>query len=502
MNRSASSLSCSRPALVSKASLWVKVAGMSESRVSSFERDGFVTWEWDLSQRTLSVANSSESISLSETDWMGELPPSERTRVEYLRRSVEASSHYVAEFLVDPMSSTSTSSAAPVRALERGIMDSDSRVVHGVTVLGPATDETGLAVRHRLQALGSLASGVAHDFSNLLTAVYGYSHLALEQLPDGHGARASIEVIQEAIDDATSVTRSLLSFAGSDGSDQVCIDLTVLASDTLRLLRRLLPSPIQLIEDFPDGPLPICGNPVQLQHMIVNLALNARDAMSGRGELRIATHRDGLECAVLEVSDTGCGMDTETMSRLLAPRQTLAPGAGHGLPVVLEIAAEHEAVVTMESEPGRGATVRVRIALTSEDDFAKAGSVSSPPTGARLLLAEDDEYVRKIMLTALEGASFRVTAARAGDEAVEFFEAAPFDFDLVILDLDLPGLSGWGCLELIRALRPEIPVAIVTGGPTVAPEDVAPTGPLAFLQKPFRLPDLINTLTRILQERT
>jgi PAS domain S-box-containing protein len=370
----------------------------------------------------------------------------------------------------------------------------------------------------KLEAVGTLASGVAHDFNNLLTAINGYADLARQVLEAGHPARKSLEMIELATDQAAGVTRGLLTFAHHTPFEKSPIQLAPNISQSLQLLRRLIPASIELAEDLDgDGDIWVNADAHQLQQVWLNLAVNARDAMPAGGRLLIrlrrftdapvnpqdSWHGQAGDTAVITVTDTGMGMGEQTMARVFEPYFTTKPrgqGTGLGLSIVHGIVSDHAGRIRVQSEPGKGTRFTIYLPCCPKPDLSRDKAIAPPGPmgkGQAILLAEDNEFVRAIMVSSLESAGYLVHAAADGEQATDAFIAHRASLRLVILDLDLPKRSGDECLRRIREAGDGVPVVIITGN---AVEGLDESRHLreTVLMKPFQVARLIEVVNELM----
>jgi len=375
--------------------------------------------------------------------------------------------------------------------------------------------DAGIQRAHKLEAIGQLAGGVAHDFNNLLVAITGSIELARREsdpaVRDGllqDGLRAS----QNAAD----LTRQLLVFSRRQPLHESAIDLNSLLTDTIKLLRRLIPESIAI--DFIEGHRlpPILGDRGQIEQVVLNLCINARDAMPSGGRLVIETEsvlingrfrethpwaRPG-RYVLLSVSDSGIGMSAETMEKIFEPFfTTKEEGTGLGLATAYAIVNQHGGLLHPYSEPGKGSTFKVYLPVADRDAGAIGAKIETPPVGGSelVLLAEDEEPVRNIVRRILTQAGYTVLVATDGVEAVRQFAERATEIRLVILDAIMPRMNGTQALEEIRKLSPAVP-ALISSGYSDALASVRQVG-VAFLQKPYEPDALVRAVREILDNK-
>ena len=360
--------------------------------------------------------------------------------------------------------------------------------------------EEQLQQSQKMEAMGTLATGVAHDFNNILTAIVGYAERVRAEVPPDSPAATSIGGVLTACDQAAGVTRSLLTFGRGTPAHPVPTDLTAVARATIDLLRPLLPDAIEVACEVPiDQPLWVRGDASQLQQVLLNLALNGRDAMPDGGRLTVALHEDRDEAddptarrVVLQVTDSGSGMSEEVRNRVLEPFFTTKPrerGTGLGMSVVHGIVSAHAGELRIDSRPGHGTCVTVRFPSCAPQEAPgqdRRSRARRPIDDARILLVEDNDQVRALLDRALTDRGLTVTPARDGIEALERYRNAGAKFDLFVFDVDLPRMSGTACLAEIRKHGGRQPAILISGNPDIG---VAMDGPyvVRFLAKPFRM---------------
>ncbi len=378
-------------------------------------------------------------------------------------------------------------------------------------------------LRHaqRLEAVGKLAGGVAHDFNNLLSVITGYSSLALEHLPAGHSAREDIEEVSRASVRATDLTRQLLAFGRRQMLAPQVLDLNPVLAATEKMLRRLIAENVDLITSLGARVRPVRVDPGQLEQVLVNLVVNARDAMPDGGRITVSTENVEVDAEEarrhpeaapgsyvrLRVVDTGAGMDAETLAHLFEPFFTTKPrgkGTGLGLSTVYGIVRQSRGFIGVSSVPGNGSTFDVYLpAVTEEALPAAAGEKPRPRLvvarpGETVLVAEDEPQLLRLIASRLSKAGFEVLTAGDGHAAVRLAEER-VGIAALVTDVMMPGLSGPQVAERFRARRPGAPVIFVSGYAEDAVRgDLRIADPAAFLQKPQDLPQLVETLRGLL----
>jgi len=370
----------------------------------------------------------------------------------------------------------------------------------------------------KMEAIGQLADGVAHDFNNLLAAITGYSSLAKTTIPKDHEAIKLLEGVEEAAEQAGGVTNSLLTFSQKTVTEKAPVELRGLVEKSVRLLRRVLPAGVELVADTAgEAAVWVRADRTQMQQIVLNLAINARDAMPDCGTLRVSVSRmptDRRESAAsagsrtfalapgcegpvarLVVSDTGTGMSPEVQARIFEPFFTTKPrgqGTGLGLAIIHGIVKDHGGRIEVESEPARGTTFTVVLPSLEKEAIPQVvKSPSAPPTGRGelILLAEDNRHLRSIILSALDSLGYEVVPAGDGNSLMECFERHRTRVRLLVIDIDFPKRSVVDCLRDIRAGGFQTPAIIITGVVDTDLESQLDEDTL-LLHKPFQISDL------------
>jgi signal transduction histidine kinase/CheY-like chemotaxis protein len=382
--------------------------------------------------------------------------------------------------------------------------------------------EAQLRQAQRMEAIGRLAGGVAHDFNNLLTAILGHTDLLVSQLEPGDPRRDEADLVKQAGERAAALTRQLLTLGRGQGGEPQVVDLNATVRGLEPMLRRLIRSDIEIVTSLSPGAPALRADRGQLEQVVVNLVANAGDAMPGGGRLTIATGEAELDeayarlhptgpaapgrYAVLEVSDSGLGMDAETLAHVFEPFFTTKGderGTGLGLTTVYGIVRQSGGFVWPYSEPGRGTTFKAYFPLVAAAASASASPQRPERTltgGARtVLLAEDDPAVRAIVRRMLESHGFAIVEAARGDEALRLGEARPAgSLHVLVTDTVMPGPGGTELAGRLRRHHPELRTLIMSGyGEPAAAE--RPLGPATeFIAKPFSAADLQAKLAALL----
>jgi len=377
--------------------------------------------------------------------------------------------------------------------------------------------ETHLLQAQKLEAVGQLAGGIAHDFNNVLQGILGYSEMGMQRkdvtaTPAGYFLR-----INTAAQRAAGIVNQLLAFSRNEPAAVCSVDAAEVAQGTADLIGPLLGERITLRLDIePEVPRVRCDE-TQLQQVMLNLALNARDAMPSGGVLEIsvcseagpadptASRQEGARHVLLRVRDSGAGISAEALPHIFEPFFTTKPlneGTGLGLSTVYGIVTQYGGSIDVDSVPGRGATFTVRLPLATETDplpqHPEAKKVPAKSAAARVLFAEDEPLVREAMAQILGDAGYEVIEAGDGQLAFELFRDAPDDFDVLLFDVVMPRLNGTEALARIRGIRPGIPVLLLTGysADQITEELLSQPGTV-LLSKPVDRATLLETLSTL-----
>ncbi len=380
--------------------------------------------------------------------------------------------------------------------------------------------EAQLQQAQRMEAIGRLAGGVAHDFNNLLTVITGRGELVRDGLDGDDPRRRDIDLILQTAGRAASLTRQLLAFSRKQVLAPRVFDLNSVVTEMELMLRRLLGEHVNLITRLDPEAGRVEADPGQIAQVIMNLAVNARDAMPEGGTLTIETRnvdpgegddRDhGLDAGsgarvVLAVSDTGVGMDPETRVHLFEPFFTTkgqGKGTGMGLSTIYGIITQSGGQVDVESEPGRGTTFTIYLPRVEGSPEAPDAKVSpSPPRGGAetIVVVEDEEHVRALVGQILGGRGYAVLEARDGREALDLCERHQGPIHLMVTDIVMPSMGGRDLAEHVRRSRPKLKILYISGytDNALAEHGVLDTGS-AFLQKPFTADALARKVRDVL----
>ncbi len=405
-----------------------------------------------------------------------------------------------------------------------GIYDERGRRTGTVVTYTDLTDtkrlEAQLRQAQKMEALGTLAGGIAHDFNNILGAIIGYGELAREMAAEGEQIHQEMDQVLAAAERAKALVRQILTFSRKAETDSRPMDLNQSVRQTMQMLGHTLPKMIDIQIDLDDQLPAINGDPAQMEQMIMNLAVNAADAMPGGGHLRISTRFEKVlnqmcpTCGevfsggyvALEVADSGQGMDPDTMERIFDPFFTTKEagrGTGLGLSTVYGIVLSHGGHIRCVSQPEQGAVFTVHLPVQSleqaDQNVSSSGSREMPRGHETILVAEDEEALRRLTCGLLENLGYATRSAASGEEALEIYQRSGGQVDLVVMDLSMPGMGGQKCLQQIKALDPQAKVIIISGymGDGQAKEAMQ-AGALGYLAKPFRREELAQIVRQTL----
>ncbi|MDX6385392.1 MAG: two-component system, cell cycle sensor histidine kinase and response regulator CckA [Blastocatellia bacterium] len=403
------------------------------------------------------------------------------------------------------------------------LYDEAHEIINYVAVKQDVSDlillEEQLRQSQKMEAIGQLAGGVAHDFNNLLTAINGYSSLALQRMEGDSIIKGYLEEIKKAGDRAANLTRQLLAFGRKQMLQPLALNLNDVIGDMNKMLRRLIGEDIQLTAKFDPSLQKTKADPGQIEQVLVNLVVNARDAMPTGGKLTIETTNGDLEqeyaskhvgvqpgkYVILAVSDTGSGMDSETKARIFEPFFTtkeIGKGTGLGLSTVYGIVKQSGGNIWVYSEPGRGTTFKVYLPQIEGHTEPEAKPVvpSAALGGTEtILLVEDEDVVRGLARKILESVGYNVLDANSGQEAFRLCEVHPEPIHLLLTDVVMPRTSGREVAEHLTLLRPGLRVLFMSG---YTDEAIVHHGILdssvEFIQKPFNPGALIRKVREVL----
>ena len=370
-----------------------------------------------------------------------------------------------------------------------------------------------------LQVIGQLAGGIAHDFNNILGVIINYARFAQGSVPPGSPAAADIEEIRRAAERGVGLVRQLMILARRESGANIVFDLNELFSGLDGYLSSTIGEHIVVERKLATDLWPLADDPARIEQILINLAVNARDAMPGGGTLTFETGNAELGAAEtiahpgaepgrfvrLLVSDTGVGMDSEVASRAFEPMFTTKAaghGTGLGLATVYTIVTQAGGLIDLSSVPGRGTSIEIHLPASRSARTAPQRPTRAAPAGRgeSVLIAEDDEAVRRVAERILETAGYRVTSCPGGVEALDALDDSDIRYDLLLADVVMPGMRGDDLARRAVAMRPGLPVLFMSGySDDAPPSDLGPTsGRVAFIDKPFDAGALLERLRDLL----
>jgi PAS domain S-box-containing protein len=404
------------------------------------------------------------------------------------------------------------------------VKDDSGKLVNYVAVKRDVTKEVSLQKQllqaQKMEAIGTLAGGIAHDFNNLLQVTLGYSELLLTEKSKKDRDYADLQKICQASRSGAELVRSLLTFSRKVEPRAVPINLNNQVQHTEKLLSRTIPRMIDIRLELSEDLARTNADPGQIGQIIMNLSVNARDAMGEEGTLTIRTENVTLDeeyCqlnveaqpgdyVLLSVADTGSGMDPETLTHIFEPFYTtkeLGKGTGLGLAIVYGIVKQHGGHITCFSEVGKGTTFKIYLPVISTEVEDVADSLAEIPAfGTETILVVDDEdFIRDLGQRILTRSGYTVLTATSGEEALEVYSHQQDKISLIILDLIMPGMGGKECLGKLRKVNPEAKVLIASGyAADEATKGSVGLGAKGFVAKPFRHTELLKQVRKTLDE--
>jgi two-component system, cell cycle sensor histidine kinase and response regulator CckA len=382
----------------------------------------------------------------------------------------------------------------PIEHQTTPIVDSENRRIGTVIVFRDisarnAAAEALMESEHRLQqsqkmeAIGTLTGGVAHDFNNLLTAILGYAQLAKKRAQTGKPVEPLLEEVEKAGNRAASLTRQLLAFSRRQRLEPRNISVTETVGEIFKMLERIIGADVEIMIKHEPDVAPIFADPAQIEQVIINLSVNARDAMPGGGRLIIETcnvQLDEFYCnqypdvepggyVQIRITDTGVGMDADTQARIFEPFFTtkdINKGTGLGLSMAYGIVKQHGGHISVYSEPGQGSSFNVFLPVAEQSARQKSDPAEMATEGGSetVLIAEDEEMLRNLSKDLLESLGYRVLLAKNGEEALELFERESDSIDILLFDVVMPAMGGLEAYETIHAnSKKDVPIIFMTG---------------------------------------
>ena len=376
----------------------------------------------------------------------------------------------------------------------------------------------------KMQAIGTLTGGIAHDFNNMLTIILGYSELLLDETPDSDPKHSDLEKIVQTAHSGADLVQRLLTFSRQTEARPRRLNLNDQIRQIDKLLSKTIPKMVEIRLVLADDLAPVRADPAHMEQVVMNLAVNASEAMPDGGTLTVETRNVVLDEAssrahhgtkpgnyvLLRVSDTGCGMDAETMDRMFDPFFTTKgwdsrKGTGLGLPVVQGAIQQHGGCIECLSEPGKGTTFAIYLPVAAEDSESEeaAGKPIMPPGGDEtILLVEDEHHIRDLGKRYLNRAGYTVLEAGNGKEALALYKSENGRISLIILDLIMPEMGGKQCMEQLVTIDPGVKVLIASGYSSGGAEnEILRLGAKGYVSKPFDMRQLLRAVRDVLDEK-
>jgi len=371
----------------------------------------------------------------------------------------------------------------------------------------------------KLESIGQLAGGIAHDFNNMLGAISGYAIMIQRKFAKDNAVLGEyVGVIIDASRRAADLTSKLLAFARRGTYEMLVVDTHETIDDVVKLLKHTIDKKISIIQRLEATPCTVMGDRTQLQNAVLNLAVNARDAMPDGGDLTFTTRIIDIDAdfirskslklqagrfITMSVSDTGVGMDEATKARMFEPFFTtkkVGKGTGLGLASVYGTMKSHNGAIVVESELGMGITFTMYIPLVDRPVAKVEVLQHAMPRGkARILVVDDEDMVREMAKRMLEELGYTVVTCRDGMEAVDYYKVNKADIDLCIVDMIMPRIGGHDCVYRLKLMNPDVKIIIATGYSVATDtQRIITKGISGFIQKPFEIEDLAEMVSKAL----
>ncbi len=381
--------------------------------------------------------------------------------------------------------------------------------------------EEELRQSHKMESIGTIAGGIAHDFNNILYMILGNTELALDDIHEWNPAHSNLQEIKSASVRAAGIVKHLLTFSRKTDQELRPIKLMSVIQDTLNLLRATIPTTIEIRKNIPDTDEVILADPIQINQVIMNLCINAFQAMEETGGfLEISVENEILDSVTVNnykdlttgsyikitVSDTGPGIDPKIIDRIYDPYFTtkeVGKGSGMGLSVVHGIVKNHEGTITVESKSGKGTTFTILFPVVTEKPEIETEITDEFLLGTeKILFIDDEQSIVDMVEQMLERLGYQVKTETNPEEALELFQLKPDQFDLVITDMTMPQMIGVKLSEKLKKIRPDIPVIICTGHSSLIDEEKAKEmGIDAYVMKPAVKQNMAKTIREVLDTK-
>ena len=413
----------------------------------------------------------------------------------------------------------------PMRAIYNRIISEDGSVLGGLSLYEDITEkkklEAQLQQAQKMEAVGTLAGGIAHDFNNILQAIFGYTEILLMGKEPSNPDYEKLEAIEKSAQRASDLTKRLLIFSRKVESKLRLVNLNNEIEQVSQMLERTIPKMINIELHLSEDIKIINADPAQIEQIMMNLGVNARDAMPDGGRLIFETENVILDeeyCKIhsgskpgqyvkLSISDNGHGMDKETLRHIFEPFYTTkdtGKGTGLGLAMVYGIVKSHNGYIMCYSEPDEGTTFKIYFPIIEKEaERVESKKDKIPIKGGNetILLVDDEEFIRELGKDVLARFGYTVLMASDGETALEIYREKKEEINLVILDIIMPGMGGRKCLEELLKLNPKSRIIIASGYSINGPaKEVLKAGAKGFISKPYDMRGMLQTVRKILDE--
>lgn len=418
-----------------------------------------------------------------------------------------------------------------VRADIEAELDDDGGVIQWRVVLVDISDrrkaedeqqklEYQLRQAHKMETIGTLAGGIAHEFNNLLSIIIGNNEMVIDELPQWGPLRDHLEEVRMATMRASEVVKQLLTFSRQDDTEKKPLHIAAVVREALKLIRSSTPANIHIKQSIADGVDPILGNTTQINQLLINLCVNAIDAMQHMGgivaielsnhvldetEARAHLSMEPGRYVMLLVTDDGCGMENGTLDRIFDPYFTTKPvgkGSGIGLAVVRGVVERHGGAIYVKSVPGKGTAFSVLFPAYDGPMEPVPAQQDDPPKGSeRVLFVDDEPSILKMGKQRLKNLGYAVQGTSDPLIALELFRADPDGFDLVITDMAMPGMTGDALATEILSIRPNMPIMLCTGySEAISEKEACEIGICSFVMKPLDRTTFAHSIRKVLDD--
>jgi PAS domain S-box-containing protein len=405
------------------------------------------------------------------------------------------------------------------------LRDNNGNITNFVTISRDVTHEAHLEKQliqaQKMHAIGTLAGGIAHDFNNILSAIMGYTEICMLQAPQETQIPRRLGRVMHACQRARELVKQILTFSRQSTQEQNQVQIHLIIKEALKLLRASLPSTIEIRHEICTDSSYVMADPTQIHQVLMNLCTNAAHAMRGNGGVLsvkledVNLENDDVEIfsglkpgsyVRLAVSDTGHGMDQQTLQHIFEPfftTKNFDEGTGMGLAVVQNIVTKHCGAVYVHSEPKKGSTFEVLFPkATIQPMLEKKSSAHLPQGNEHILLVDDEEFIVDMAEEMLKSLGYKVTTTGNSPEALKWFDQSPNDFDLVITDQTMPGMTGTELAERIKNIRSDISIILCTGySEEIIPERTESPNIKAVIMKPFIIQEMALVVRKVLDNR-